>query len=192
MKSRNTRGDDGAAPAKQTAGAARVSPKRVNFNTIASVVVIALAIAMFVLIPHQIEKPMIVLAEDAMSLKASLFPQVVAAAFLVLGIWFFFKSFSLAETNRLRELNGPAVANVAITLVAMAIYAPLMVSLGFVVSSAVLIAFLATFYGNRNYYLTAVVSIAVPVAIFFTFTKLLATSLPPFPIDTFLTKYFVL
>ncbi len=127
-----------------------------------------------------------------MSLKASLFPQMVATAFLVLGIWFFFKSFSLAETNRLRELNRTAVANVAITLVAMATYAPLMERLGFVVSSALLFAFLATFYGNRNYYLTAVVGIVVPVAIFFTFTKLLATSLPPFPIDTFLTKYFVL
>ena len=169
-----------------------MSLNRVNFNTVAAVSVIAFAIAMFVIIPHQIEKPIIVLAEDAMSLKASLFPQLVAAAFLVLGIWFFFKSFSLAETNRLRELSLPAAANVAITLVAMAIYAPLMASLGFVVSSALLIAFLATFYGNRNYYLTAVVGIVVPVAIFFTFTKLLATSLPPFPIDTFLTKYFVL
>ena len=89
-------------------------------------------------------------------------------------------------------MSLPAAANVAITLVAMATYALLMPSLGFVVSSALLIAFLATFFGNRNYYLTAVVSIVVPVAIFFTFTKLLATSLPPFPIDTFLTRYFIL
>ena len=183
MKSTNLRGGDGAAP---------ISPGRVNFNTIASVFVIAFAIAMFVLIPSQIEKPIIVLAEDAMSLKASLFPQLVAAALLVLGIWFFFKSFSLTETNRLRELKLPAIANVSITLVAMGAYAPLMASVGFVVSSVLLIAFLATFYGNRNYTLTAAVAITVPVAIFYTFTKWLATSLPPFPIDTFLTRYFIL
>ena len=154
--------------------------------------VIAFAITMFVLVPHQIEKPLIVLAEDAMSLKASLFPQMVATALLVLGIWFFFKSFSLTETNRLRELSRSAIANVTITLVAMGTYAPLMDRLGFVVSSALLIAFLATFYGNRNYYLTAAVAVVVPVAIFYTFTKWLATSLPPFPIDTFLTRYFIL
>ncbi len=169
-----------------------MSPRRVNFNTVASLFVIAFAITMFVLIPDQIEKPLIVLAEDAMSLKASLFPQMVAATLLVLGIWFFFTSFSLTETNRLRELSLPAIANVAITLVAMGAYAPLMASLGFVVSSALLIAFLATFYGNRNYYLTAAVAVVVPVTIFYTFTKWLATSLPPFPIDTFLARYFIL
>jgi putative tricarboxylic transport membrane protein len=165
---------------------------KASFNTVAAVFFIVLAVAMFLVIPHQIEKPIIVLAEDAMSLKAEVFPQLVAAAFLGLGIWFFFKSFSLTETNQFLELDRSALVNVGTTLVAMAVYAWAMLALGFVVSGAILIAFLATLYGNRNYYLTAAVSIIVPVAIFFTFTKLLATSLPPFPIDTFLTNYFIL
>ncbi len=165
---------------------------KTNFNTVAALFFVVLAVVLFLIIPDQIEKPIIVLAEDAMSLNANVFPQLVAAGFLGLGIWFFVKSFSLAETNKLRELDRPALVNVGTTLVAMAIYAPAMIALGFVVSGALMIAFLATFYGNRNYYLTAVVSVVVPVAIFFTFTKLLATSLPPFPIDTFLTKYFIL
>ncbi len=192
MTNEKTPGGTGAEPAAQAASAAPISWRLRNFNTVASVFVIAFAITMFALIPSQIEKPMIVLDQDAMSLEASLFPQLVAAALLVLGIWFFFKSFSLTETNRLRELKRTAIANVAITLAAMGTYAPLMASLGFVISSTLLIAFLATFYGNRNYYLTAAVAITVPVAIFFTFTKWLATSLPPFPIDTFLTRYFIL
>ncbi len=165
---------------------------KANFNTVAAVFFIVLAVVLFLIIPNQIEKPIIALAEDAMSLKATVFPQLVAAGFLGLGIWFFFKSFSLTETNLLRELDRSALVNVGTTLVAMAIYAVAMIALGFVVSGTIMIAFLATFYGNRNYYLTAVVSIVVPVAIFFTFTKLLATSLPPFPIDTFLTRYFIL
>ena len=165
---------------------------KANFNTVAAVFFVGLAVAMFLVIPGQIEKPIIVLAEDAMSLKAEVFPQLVAAGFLGLGIWFYFKSFSLTETNQFLELDRPALVNVGTTLVAMAIYAPAMIALGFVVSGAIMIAFLATFYGNRNYYLTAAVSVVVPVAIFFTFTRLLATSLPPFPIDTFLTRYFIL
>jgi hypothetical protein len=165
---------------------------KANFNTVAAVFFIVLAIVLFLIIPDQIEKPIIVLAEDAMSLNANAFPQLVAAIFLGLGIWFFFKSFSLDQTNQLRELDRSAVVNVGTTLVAMAIYGPAMIALGFVVSGALIIAFLSTFYGNRNYALTAVVSIGVPVAIFFTFTKLLATFLPPFPIDTILTRYYIL
>ncbi len=74
----------------------------------------------------------------------------------------------------------------------MAVYGPLMMLIGFVVSGALVIAFMATFFGNRNYLLTAAVSVAVPVAIFFVFTKLLATYLPPFPIDTPLTRLSIL
>jgi putative tricarboxylic transport membrane protein len=165
---------------------------RFNFNTVAAATFVALSVVLFVIIPHQIDKPLIVLAQDENSLEASLFPRLVAAAFLILGVWFFFRTFSLREVNGLRSLDRSAVVNVVVTLVAMAVYVPAMMTLGFVVSSAVLIAFLATFYGNRNHALTAIVSIAVPVAMFFAFTKLLATSLPPFPVDTVLTRYFIL
>jgi len=179
-------------PPNETTGSDEKTARGFNFNTVAAVFFVVLAIVLFVIIPGQIEKPIIVLAEDAMSLNANVFPQLVAAGFLGLGIWFFFKSFHLTETNLLLELDLPALINVGVTLAAMAIYAVTMIAVGFVVSGAIMIAFLATFYGNRNYYLTAAVSIVVPVAIFFIFTKLLTTSLPPFPIDTILTRYFIL
>ena len=180
------------AASPENKSATHVFLHKINFNTISAIFFIVVSITLFVIIPGQIEKPLIVLPQSEKNLQASLFPQLVATGFLGLGIWFFFKSFSLTETNRLKALDRGALANVAVTLAAMAIYGPVMMNLGFVVSSAIVIAFLATFYGNRNYYLTVAVSVAVPVAIFFTFTKLLATSLPPFPIDTFLTKYFIL
>ena len=164
----------------------------VNFNTVAAAAFVVLSVVLFVIIPHQIDEPLIALGQDENSLEASLFPGIVAAGFLILGMWFFVKSFSLGEANNLRSLERSAVINVVVTLAAMAVYGPAMMVLGVVVASAIIIAFLSTFYGNRNYALTAVVSVAVPVAIFFAFTKLLATSLPPFPIDTVLTRYFIL
>ena len=170
----------------------RAMTRKFNYNTVAAAAFILLAIVLFVIIPGQIEKPLIVLPEEASNLKAEVFPQLVAALFLVLGIWFLFKSFSIDETHQFGELARSSLTNVGVTLVVMAAYGPLMMTLGFVVSSAITIAILATFYGNRNYALTAVIAIVVPVAIFFTFTKLLATSLPPFPIDTVLTRYFIL
>lgn len=166
--------------------------KKFNYNTVASIVFILLGGALFLLIPHQIEKPFIVLATNQQELSVELFPQIVASAFVGLGIWSFFKSFSVDERNQLMDLDREAVTNVSITLGAMAAYVVLMVNLGFVVGSACLIAFLATFFGNRNYYMTAIVSIVIPVAVFYVFTGLLQTSLPPFPIDTFLTPYSIL
>ncbi len=165
---------------------------RINFNSVAAVLFIAFAVILFLIIPHQIDKPMIVLSQDENNLKASLFPQLVAGCLLVLGIWFLFKSPTLREENQFRKLDRSALINVLVTLVAMLIYGPAMMELGFVVSSAIMIAFLSTFYGNRNHALTAVVSVCVPIAMYFCFSKLLSTSLPPFPIDTILTNYSIL
>lgn len=165
---------------------------RLNFNRVAAIVFVVLAVTLFLIIPHQIDKPLIVLADAGSTLSAELFPRLVASAFLVLGIWFFFRARTLDERNGFRDLDREAITNVSITFVAMALYVVLMVNVGFVVASAILIASLSTFFGNRNFYLTALVSIVIPVVIFFLFTRLLLTSLPPFPIDTILTRYSIL
>ena len=162
--------------------------RRFNFNTGFGIFFVALSAVLAFIIPGQIEKPLIVLAENEGDLKPTLFPYLVAGGFFILGIWLVFKSFSLTEPNRLRELDRKAVASVAVTLAAMAAYGPLMMTAGFVVSSAIVVAFLSTFFGNRNVPLTVLVSIGVPVAIFYVFTHLLVTYLPPFPIDTPLTR----
>jgi predicted RND superfamily exporter protein len=60
-----------------------------------------------------------------------------------------------------------------------------MVNIGFVLGSAVMIAVMSTYFGNRNYYLTAVVSISIPMALFFLFRRVLLVELPPFPIDIY-------
>jgi putative tricarboxylic transport membrane protein len=165
---------------------------RFDFNRIAAIFSVVLSLALFAIIPHQIDKPMVVLADSGSSLSAELFPRIVASAFLLLGIWYFFRSRSLAERNGFHDLDREAAGNVLITFAAMAVYVPLMVNLGFVAASAILIAFLSTFFGNRNFYLTALVSIVIPIIIFFLFTRLLLTSLPPFPVDTVLTRYSIL
>jgi len=165
---------DSAAPQRQF-----------NFNTVAAVVFVAGAIILYLLIPTQIDKPLIMLGASQSNLSPELFPQMVAASFLILGGWLFLKSFSLDQRNELRDLDREAITNVGITLVVMAAYVYLMVNLGFVLGSAIMIAVLSTYYGNRNYVLTAVVSIFVPMLIFFLFRRVLLTELPPFPIDIY-------
>ena len=159
--------------------------ERINFNTVAAAFFVTFAVALFLLIPFHIDKPLIVLVGSQSNLSAELFPQMVAASFLILGIWYFAKSFSIDQRNELRDLDREAITNVGVTLVIMAAYVFLMVNLGFVIGSAVMIAVMSTYFGNRNYYLTAVVSISIPMALFFLFRRVLLVELPPFPIDIY-------
>ncbi|MEE8291215.1 MAG: tripartite tricarboxylate transporter TctB family protein [Candidatus Tectomicrobia bacterium] len=159
--------------------------QRYNFNTVAAVVCILMSGVLYVIIPSQIDTPLIVLGASQASLSPELFPQMMAVSFLGLGIWLFFKSFAIEQRNELRDLDREAIINVTVTLVVMALYVVLMVHLGFVVGSAIMIALLSTFFGNRNFVLGILVSIFVPMALFFTFRWVLKTELPPFPIDIY-------
>ncbi|MBT3916534.1 MAG: tripartite tricarboxylate transporter TctB family protein [Rhodospirillaceae bacterium] len=163
----------------------QVVEKKFNFNSIAAIVFIVLAVILLVAIPSQIDKPLIQLSFGQFNLPPELFPQIVAACMLVLGAWFLYKSFALSEINELKNLNKEAIVNVLTTLVMMAIYVPLMVNLGFVVGSAIMIFAMSTYFGNRNYIVAVLISIFLPMLIFVTFRRLLLVELPPFPIDIY-------
>lgn len=163
-----------------------VAMRRYNFNTVAAGVFIALAIGLFLIIPYQIDKPLIQIAAVGQSnLSPELFPRIIAVAMLALGIWYFVVSFSMEEVNGLRLLDGEAIKNVAVTLFLMALYVPLMVHLGFVVGSALMVFAMSTYFGNRSFILGGLVSVLLPMTIFFVFRRLLLTELPPFPIDIY-------
>ncbi len=53
--------------------------------------------------------------------------------------------------------------------------------LGFVTASALMLAVLTTFYGNRNIVLGVAVSVAFPVAVYLLFTRALLVYLPEMP-----------
>jgi len=156
-----------------------------NFNTVAAVFFVVLAVVLYFIIPNYIDKPLIVLGISQSSLPPETFPQAVSVCFFVLGIWFAVKSFSLDQKNDLRDLDRESLVNVSVTLILMAIYVPLMVNLGFVLGSALMVFAMSTYFGNRNFLLAGAISIFIPMAIFFTFRRLLQTELPPFPIDIY-------
>jgi len=162
-----------------------VVEKKFNFNTVAAICFIVLAIILLIFIPSQIDKPLIQLSFGQFNLPPQLFPQIIAGCMLALGSWFFYKSFSLKQSNDLRGLDKEAITNVIVTLVMMAIYVPLMVNLGFVLGSAILIVAMSTYFGNRNYIAAVLIGIFLPMLMFVTFRRLLLVELPPFPIDIY-------
>ena len=155
--------------------------KRLNFNGVAGLVFTVAGAALFFITPYQVEKPVIVFGQSLNALDPTLFPRIVAVGVFGLGIWLFFKSFSLTERNGFRELDREAYVNVAVSVVAFTLYALLMEPLGFILSSILLVGGLSFFYGIRNLVLIGAVSIVVPVAIYFVFTRALQVFLPEFP-----------
>lgn len=151
-----------------------------NFNTVSAIGFIAFSILLFVLIPSQIEKPLLILGQSP-GLDPKLFPQIVAGAFGLLGIWFLVKSPRMAEPNGLKSLDMEAIVNVSVSVAVFIAYALLMEPLGFIPSSALMISGLTLFYGIRNYLLIVVVSLAVPSVTYFIFTKGLKVFLPEMP-----------
>ena len=159
--------------------------KKINFNTVSAIVFVALGIFLYLVIPSQIDKPLIQLAVGQFNLPPELFPQIMAVAMIILGSWFFYKSFSIFQVNELKNLDKEAITNVIVTLTMMAIYVPLMVGLGFVLGSAIMIIAMSTYFGNRNYIFGALISIILPMLIFVVFRRVLLVELPPFPVDIY-------
>lgn len=169
-----------APPADET-DQAHPPSRKANFNVVAAFLFVAFAVALYVITPYQVEKPVVVFGQSLNALDPTLFPRVVAVGMFVSAIWFFIESFQLRERNGFRDLDREAYVNVAVSIVAFALYALLMEPLGFVLSSILLVGGLSFFYGVRSIPLIALASVGVPVAVYFVFTRMLQVFLPAFP-----------
>jgi putative tricarboxylic transport membrane protein len=154
---------------------------RFNFNIGCAIGVIALGIAIWVLTPYQVETAVPLFGKPASGLDPHLFPRIIATVFVGLGVWYFVRALSLVEENLLRKLDREAIVNTIVSLVTFFIFAELMELIGFVISAALVMFFLSTFYGNRTWWLGILVSVAVPLGVFNLFTKVLQVFLPEFP-----------
>ena len=155
--------------------------KKLNFNSYVSMLFVGLGAIILIIIPSQIEKPLVIFGQSENALNPTLFPSIVAIGFLGLGIWSFIKSFSIDEPNGLAKLDTEAYLNVGVIILALFAYALLMVPLGFIPSSALLVSGLSYFFGTRNIPMILLVGIGVPVGIYFIFTYGLKVFLPEIP-----------
>lgn len=155
--------------------------RRPTFNTYLALAAIVFSILLLILIPYEIEKPKIILGQSTNALDPALFPLVVAATTLILGLWYLRESFRLEEENQLLALDRAAWVDLGVTLAALLIYATLLVPIGFIPSSILLIGGLAVFLGARNIAVVIAVSVTVPVSIYYLFTRALKVSLPEIP-----------
>jgi len=162
---------------KNTAGNQSWKDK-INFNTVAALCLIAFSVTAFLLIPYQIEKPKLFMGRSLMYMTPSLFPRLSIIALFILSLWYLTHSFQIKEKNLFREIGKKSYIRVLVTFVVAAGYALLFEPLGFVLASALMVAILTVYYGNRNVVIILLVLAGAPLAIYFIFTSVLKVSLP--------------
>ena len=155
--------------------------RRINYNTVVAIFLLILWTIMFFTIPYQIQKPMLFMGRSLMGLKPTLFPQLAILSLIFLSIWYLVISFRLKDKNLFIEVTRQGYFRIIVSLVVFFAYALLIEHLGFVLSSVLVAGTLSTFYGNRNILVGILVSVGVPIGIYFVFTRLLKVSLPEFP-----------
>ena len=193
---------DGAEKGAESAAAPTKPEGRFNFNTVLALIVVAAAVGLYFLIPHQIAKPRFKINPNA--LNPDLFPRVAAISLFVVGLIYLFAAKRMTEINMFGKLNREAVVNVVVTVLAAAAYVFVIVGeasgrhigvdfgdvkIGFVIPSTILIFVLSVFYGNRNWILNIAAAVCVPVTIYLVFTKFLLQSLPDSPITDWAYRY---
>lgn len=154
---------------------------RINFNTVLAAFCVFFSIFLFVIIPSQVERPPVLFGQASEGLDPAFFPELVALGFLAVGLWYFGSSFKLNDINGFRGLTARNYLNIGVTTLAFVIYAIILKPIGFVASSALVVAALSVFYGARHWPSIILVSAGIPIAIYFAFRRLLSVSLPEFP-----------
>jgi len=149
--------DTGGSPASRGA---------LNFNTVFGVLGIVIGVVLFIITPGQVERPLLLFGQKPSGLDPDFFPRMVAVLFVITGGWLLWRARVLVEENGMRNLDGEAITNVLVTVAGFFALALVMPSLGFVMSSIILLAVLSTFYGNRNLMAGAAISIGVPLVFY--------------------------
>lgn len=154
---------------------------RINFNTVLAAGCVLFAIFLYAVIPSEVERPPVLFGVSSQGLDPAFFPYVVATCFLLVGLGYLYASFGLNDTNSFRGLTRHNYSSVAFTTAMFVVYAAILVPLGFVLSSALVVAVLSVFYGARNWPAIVLVAIGVPAVVYVVFRRVLTVSLPEFP-----------
>ena len=112
------------------------------------------------------------------TMDPDLFPTVTASGLLVISLWYLLRSVRQKEKSFDIQLDKRGLVNTGVTLGVFLAYSLLMEPFGFMESSALMLAILTIFFGNRNIFIIVGVSLLIPGAIYYLFTRLLFVYLP--------------
>jgi putative tricarboxylic transport membrane protein len=163
------------------AGVAMIADRlRQNPYLTVSLLSTALAAAMWLLVPYQVDKPVALFGFGSQGLDPKVFPYLVTAVWFAISLWNVVEAWRQTD-DEIQAMIGGFTFSVLATIIVSFAYALLLEPLGFVISSAASVIGLALFFGAREWLPIAISAVAVPGVVFVVFTRLLHVSLPPFP-----------
>ena len=116
--------------------------------------------------------------------KSGFFPFWVGLIIVLASVRNFWRALAISPTRLFAEWSQ--IAQVRKVVIPMVIYVALVPFLGIYVSSALLIAGFMRWLGRYGWLLTIVISIALPVLIYFTFEDWFLVPLPKGPLEDWL------
>ncbi len=154
---------------------------RINFNTVLAAACVLFSIFLYLVIPSEVERPPVLFGTTSAALDPAFFPRLVATCFLIVGLWYLRESFRLNDANGFRGLKRSNYVSIGFTTVMFIVYASILQPLGFILSSALVVAVLSIFYGARNWASIVIVAVGVPAIVYVVFRRVLTVALPEFP-----------
>jgi len=151
---------------------------RINFNTVVALCFLLFSIIFYLLIPYQIAEPKLFMGRHLSDMKPTLFPRVAFAGLTFLSVLYLILSFRLKEENLFKAIEGKRYIKIVVSFLVFLCYALVFESLGFLISSMLLIGILVPYYGYRKIPVYIPVLIGIPLALYLIFVRVLHVSLP--------------
>lgn len=119
------------------------------------------------------------LQADFMIVSASLIPTIVSVIAVVMSVIMLIKAIVKPEyTEPLTELQKKGLLRGLLAIADCFVYVLLFEPLGYILSSMLAVFVMMIIFGNRKWWLMAVISVVLPIALYFAFHGLLQTNLP--------------
>lgn len=123
------------------------------------------------------------LSADYMLVSASFFPTVVAVVMIICSVIMLVKAIVKPEIREpLTKKEKTGYLRAILTIIDCIIYSLLFEPLGYIISSALALFALMIIFGNRKWWLMAVVSVVLPILIYLLFYYVMQTNLPAGPL----------
>ena len=111
-----------------------------------------------------------------------IFPLVVGVGFLTLGLFFLFRTTFLPDKDLIEEATAEEAttdwSTTALTLLSLIVYASLLHPLGYTLATALFFPVVARILGSSRLWRNIIIGLALGLAIYLIFTRVLGVRLP--------------
>ena len=150
-------------------------------NFVTSIISIIFGVFIFIKIPTEVEKPLLLFGQSSSEIDPKIVPSIISFMFFIFGFYTLLFERKNQSANTWPLISKQMLLNVFVTIIFLFGYSLIFQSLGFVLSSFLLIFLLGNFMGNVDIKYITLISILFPVIVFFIFVNIMHVFLPEFP-----------